>query len=212
MLGWKDQALAKRLWYYGRVIRKRNAMISLDLLPSFYALSPNYGDPESDLLAEYENGTISRETRTIFYALLNHGPLDSITLKKVSGFSSRESVGAFEKCISLLQSQFRILPIGVAEAGRWSYAFIYGLTHLIFPDIPILAHTITEQKARSNILQKYIQNVGAVSLDQICRLLGWNLIQVHSSIKDVVEKDKHLFIIQHSNLSKTIVSLKSLIV
>jgi len=37
---WKDKALGQRLWYYGRVLAQRNAMISLALLPCFYALSP----------------------------------------------------------------------------------------------------------------------------------------------------------------------------
>src|ERR1035437_10293576 len=38
--GWKDDQLDKRRWYYGRTLRRRNTLISLDVLPYFYALSP----------------------------------------------------------------------------------------------------------------------------------------------------------------------------
>ena len=53
---WKDKSLGKRLWYYGRVLSNRNAMVSLDLLPFFYALSPNYGSPSEDYLEQYMLG------------------------------------------------------------------------------------------------------------------------------------------------------------
>jgi hypothetical protein len=38
---WKDGALGKRLWYYGKVLRRKATMISLSVAPYFYALSEN---------------------------------------------------------------------------------------------------------------------------------------------------------------------------
>ncbi|MRR30185.1 hypothetical protein EG834_07660, partial [bacterium] len=32
---WKDQMLDKRVWYYGRILRKRNTIISLQTAPYF---------------------------------------------------------------------------------------------------------------------------------------------------------------------------------
>src|SRR5450759_1570616 len=43
---WKDSLLGKKRWYYGRVIKHRNAMISLQLLPFFYALSSIIESPK----------------------------------------------------------------------------------------------------------------------------------------------------------------------
>src|SRR5574340_975227 len=51
--GWKDRMLGKKRWYYARILRKRNTIISLETIPFFYALSPNYGSPEEDYLEEY---------------------------------------------------------------------------------------------------------------------------------------------------------------
>ena len=46
--GWKDDALGKRVWYYGKILRKKATMIDLDIAPYFYALSENYDDDETD--------------------------------------------------------------------------------------------------------------------------------------------------------------------
>ena len=53
---WKDALLGEKKWYYARILRRRNTIISLNLLVYFYALSPNYGDPEQDFLDLYEQG------------------------------------------------------------------------------------------------------------------------------------------------------------
>jgi hypothetical protein len=39
--GWKDQSLDKKWWYYGKLLRRRATLVSLDMLPYFYALSEN---------------------------------------------------------------------------------------------------------------------------------------------------------------------------
>src|SRR3989304_1649218 len=41
--GWKDQSLDKRWWYYGKLLRGKATLVSLKLLPYFYALSENFG-------------------------------------------------------------------------------------------------------------------------------------------------------------------------
>ena len=40
-LAWntKDAALAKRWWYYGKLIKSKATLVSLDLFPNFYALT-----------------------------------------------------------------------------------------------------------------------------------------------------------------------------
>ena len=41
---WKDNALDQRIWYYGKVLRRKATMIALEVAPYFYALTENYGD------------------------------------------------------------------------------------------------------------------------------------------------------------------------
>ncbi len=170
--GWKDSLLGKRRWYYGRVLRKRNTMIALDVLPYFYALSPNYGDPDEDYLIDYEAGKLPLAAKLLYEALLREGPLDTISLRKGAGLTSRASDTEFNRALDELQTSFRILPVGVSEAGAWHYAFIYDIVPRHFPDIVEKAHPITEPEARQKLIALYLRSVGAAPLKEIQRVYG----------------------------------------
>ena len=62
---WKDSLLGKHVWYYGKILRKKATIISLQVAPYFYALSENYGSPEEDYLTIYEQGRMTQEARAL---------------------------------------------------------------------------------------------------------------------------------------------------
>jgi len=171
--GWKDQFLGKRRWYYGRLLRRRNTMVSLHLLPFFYALSPNYGDPEHDYLEQYQQGAITLEEKSIFEALLKKGTLDTLSLRREAHLSSPENTTRFNRALDALQAELKILPVGISQAGAWNYAFIYDLVTRHFPTLQDQARLISEREAQQRILLAYLQSVGAASIPKIERLLGW---------------------------------------
>src|SRR3989304_251405 len=70
---WKDEALDKRRWYYGRLLHGRATLVSLEFLPVFYALSENYGDP-GEFLQQYQEGRLSAEAKSVYESLLHLGP------------------------------------------------------------------------------------------------------------------------------------------
>lgn len=172
---WKDSLLDKKVWYYARVIRQRNTMISLSLLPNFYALSPNYGSPEEDIQDQYRQGIIPLEAKQLFETLLEKGPLDTISLRKESHLSSANATQPFQRALSLLQRDFKLLPIGIAEVGAWRYAFRYDLTHRYYPDLIESAHEISEANARTHLVKSYLDSIGAASDRQISKVFGWPL-------------------------------------
>jgi hypothetical protein len=184
--GWKDGMLGKQRWYYGRVLRKKNTFISLDILPYFYALSPNYGDPDEDYLIDYEQGRLTAAAKNMYEALLSRGPLDTIALRKLAGLTSQASNTEFNRALDELQTTFRILPVGVSEAGAWHYAFIYQILPHQFPDLIDRAHEITEAQARQKILSLYLNTVGAVPFAEIRKLFA---NQPHNWPVPVIERD-----------------------
>jgi hypothetical protein len=171
--GWKDNLLGKKKVFYARCLRHRNAFISLDMLPYFYALSPNYGDPEIDYLDQYEQGLMTVEARFVYEALLKEGALDTISLRKYAHLSSPESDARFNRALDILQGEFKVLPVGVSEAGAWKYAFIYDLIHRHYPDLISRARGITEHEARRRLAEVYLQSVGAIPMKEVGRLFGW---------------------------------------
>ncbi len=190
--GWKDDSLDKKRWYYGRVLKHRNAFISLELLPYFYALSPNYGEPADDYLIQYEQGQLRPESKWVYEALLNEGPMDTISLRKASRLSNRESDGRFNAALDNLQMDFRIIPIGVAPVGAWRYAFIYECTHRHFPDIfqRVIELGLSEPLARCKITETYLQTVGASRVEDIQRLFGWTALQVRRALEELEKSGK----------------------
>jgi hypothetical protein len=184
--GWKDGMLGKRRWYYGRVLRKKNTFISLDILPYFYALSPNYGDPQEDYLIDYEQGRMTAASKNIYEALLRQGPLDTISIRKQAGLTSQASNTEFNRALDELQTTFRVVPVGISEAGAWHYAFIYDILPHHFPDIVERAHDITESQARQKIICLYLQSVGAATFAEIKRIFG---NQPHNWPAAVIERD-----------------------
>lgn len=170
--GWKDSLLGKGRWYYGRMLRKRNTMISLEMLPYFYALTPNYGDFHEDYLIDYDEGRLPLAAKLIYEALLTKGPLDTIALRKQAGLTSRSSDTEFNRALEELQTTLRILPVGVTESGAWHYSFLYDIVARHFPNLVEQAHPITEPEARQKILECYLRAVGAVPFKEIQRVFG----------------------------------------
>jgi uncharacterized protein YcaQ len=148
-------------------------MISLDLLPYFYALSPNYGDPENDYLEDYRKGILTMEARTVYETLLKEGPLDSISLRKKSHLGSADSNSRFNKALEVLQTSFRIVPAGVCDAGSWHYAFLFDMFHNQFPEAIEKSRLISEPAARKFILETYFRSVGVCTRRDLIKIFRW---------------------------------------
>jgi len=185
---WKDELLDKKVWYYARVLRKRNTIISLESLPFFYALSPNYGEPEIDYLEQYEAGFMTQEAKLVLEALLKEGPLDTISLRKAARLSNPESTSRFNRALDTLQFEFKALPTGIAEAGAWRYAFIYDLTHRYFPELQQQARLISEGAARQHLLKQYLTSVATATIRDIQRLFSWRPDDVQRSVAALVQE------------------------
>lgn len=170
---WKDDLLGKGVWYYAKVLRQKSTMISLNLLPYFYSLSPNFGNPEEDYLITYQEGKLSLEEKQVYEALLDKGPLDSLALRKEARLSTKENAYRFSRALNLLMRDFRILPVGVAKAGTWNYAFVYDTVHRQFPDLIETAHPFSEPEGRACILETYFRSVGACKVSMIRKLFLW---------------------------------------
>ncbi len=183
---WKDEALDQRWWYYGKLLRRRATLVSLELLPSFYALSENYGDAR-DYLVEYEEGRLSAEAKAVYEALLENGPLDAVRLRKESRLAATQAKARFDRALVELQGDLKVLPVGVADAGAWHYAFIYELVERWYPDLPAQARPISTREARSRIVKQYLENLIVAQRRTISQGLGWRPVDVDRTLTALME-------------------------
>ena len=186
--GWKDGMLDKRQWYYAKILRGKATMIALDTAPFFYALSENYGDPDHDYLQLYEDGLLPREAKLIYEALLHEGPLDTVNLRRKIHMTGKASNSPFERGLTNLQRDFKILPVGIAEAGAWRYSFIYDLVHRHYPELPDQARPIKRGQARQKLHSLFFDSVGAATTGEARKLFQWPKKDLDRTLATLVER------------------------
>ncbi len=208
--GWKDDALDKRIWYYAKVLRRKATMISLEVAPYFYALTENYGDYREDYLIPYEEGRLPQGAKQVYEAILDNGPLHTIDLRRLARMSNARDA-EFNKALEILQADFKILPIGVAQAGSWNYAFIYEITARYWPDLPEQARRISEAEARSKLLELYFQSVGAAMMRDVNKVFQWGNALSERAVKRLVERGSILEEVERGDMPGEWLALAELV-
>ena len=171
---WKDTLPSQGLVFYGKVFRKKPTMVSLELLPPLYALSPNYGSLD-DYALQYEDGELSAEAKNVYEALLSHGAMATSRLRQEAGLpGGGDNARLFERALTELQAELKITKVGISDANRWGYAYVYDLFLRQFPEIPDLAREISTDRAMETLLLQHLANVIAVPERDARLLFGWD--------------------------------------
>ena len=184
---WKDGALGRKVWYYAKILRRKATMVSLKVAPYFYALSENYGSPEEDYLLAYEEGRMPQSAKQVYETLLKEGAMNTLDLRRAAKLANAKE-SEFSKALEILQADFKILPVGVAEAGAWKYSFIYEIVPRHFPELPEQARHIGEGEARMKLLELYFESVGAAQERDAVKLLGWKRELVTRAVAGLIKK------------------------
>ncbi len=166
-------------------------MISLDLIPTFYACSENLGDLY-EYLEQYRAGMMTAEAKWIYEALLEHGPLDTIRLRRESRMSGRSAKSRFDRALVELQVGMKVLPVGVARTGRWKYAFTYDIVQRHFPELPEQAREIKRSQAQRTLVSRYVDDVVAADRKQIARIFHvfrWTSSELERAIATLLQEE-----------------------
>jgi hypothetical protein len=184
---WKDSMLDQKRWYYGKLLRRRATIVSLEMIPYFYALSERVGDLD-DYMLYYEDGNLTYEEKSIADALLHHGAMHTIELRRKAHLSAASAKSRFERSLATLQRGLYILPIGVAEAGSWRYAFIYELFDRWFPQIVSRARSVSSQEATTKLTAALLESVGVTTSKAVGRLFRWKDEVVLNALQELKEE------------------------
>jgi len=187
--GWKDESLDKKIWYYAKILRRKATFLSLEIAPYFYALSENYGSPEEDHIIAYEEGHLTMAAKQVYDALLEKGSLNTLDLRKEARLQNAKE-SEFNRALEDLQKDFKILPVGIAEAGAWHYAYRYELTARHFPELLEQARPIGESDARRKLVELYLHSVGATHKRDLVKLFGWPPELVKRSVDKLLQVGK----------------------
>ncbi|MDR7533653.1 MAG: hypothetical protein QN162_09980 [Armatimonadota bacterium] len=166
---WKDELVARREVHYGKVLRRKPAYVSLALLPAFYALSGNVGEPD-DHLQHFREGRLSLLARALYEAILADGPLSTWALRR--RFVARAESGTrFHRALDDLQALFLIAKVG--EEEQWRGGFRWDAFHRWQPGAVRAAARLSAEDAAARILDRYVRIVGAATPPAIAQAFGW---------------------------------------
>ena len=208
---WKDDLLGKKKWYYAKILRRRSTIISLKLVPYFFALSQSVHESLGDLIFLYKQGKISVEEKRIYKELAVSGPLDTITLRNQSNLPASGSPSRFNRALELLQRDFRIIPSGISQNGRWKYAFIYQTVQNEFPELIERSMQIDKEDAFIAILRSYFRSNGTGTYNNIQKLFGWRLHDIHKATNSLIATGEIIQICPDEDKGEDIFAIPELI-
>jgi len=172
--------------YYGKIIRKKNYLISMKLFPSFYSL---YAKP--DYLDEYYAGHLSRKAKEIMGLLTERKVLSTDRIRSCLptrrqgilpyfSLKGKEKTRALHKALVELQGKGMISCVGSVKRGASNWdTFLWGVLEDWLPeDIKIEAANLDGQKAMSNIIEKSVYTLVITEQITIAKFFKWNLDEV----------------------------------
>ncbi len=180
----KDSLPEKKALYYGKALKKRPTMISLEYFPYFYVLSGNNGKSNC-YLDQYKHGELSESAKNIIEALLANSPQLTRDLKIASGLSSPGQRREFDQAMAELQMKMHVVKI--AEIYE-PFSFVWETVLKRFPKEISLAKRISTEKAREKILIKYFENLIVSNTANIDRMFGWGKDVIEKCLSSLVEK------------------------
>ncbi len=80
----------------------------------------------------------------------------------------------FDRALKELQIEFKIVKVGISEASRWGYAYVYDLFLRRFPELPEVARRISTDQAMNTLLLRHLHNVVAQPEKALQRLFRWD--------------------------------------
>ncbi len=184
---WKDDIPTHKEAWYGKIIRGKPAFIAFNDLPALYALSSNYGELD-DYLEAYADGLMSSEARTIYELLLKEGPLPTSTMRKATGMSGGgDNARRFERAITELQADLKIVKAGTSDANRWKYCYVYDLLLRWAPNLGEQAREYNSRKAMRHLITRYLQTSQAAPPTAFSRLFGWDPSITQRTIDEMLQ-------------------------
>jgi hypothetical protein len=104
----KEVLPAERKAYYGKLLKRRPTMVSLEFLPFFYVLSGRTGSRD-EYVREFEKGRLSRLAKEIMDALHDDWPQSTKGLKLATGMSGKRDRAGFDKAMAELQEGMYVI-------------------------------------------------------------------------------------------------------
>ena len=180
----KEVLPSERKIYYGKLLKRRPTMVSLEYLPFFYVLSGRTGTRD-EYRQQHFRGKLSSLGKEIMDALMDVSPQATKGLKLSTGMTGKRDRAQFDKAISELQEKMYIAKI---REEHDPFTFVWAPLSSSFSPQLRKARRITPETARVRILERYFRNQLVGSVTTAHRLFRWNKQDIFRTLGQLVQR------------------------
>jgi hypothetical protein len=175
----KDRLPAKKLVYYGKLLRGRPLLVALDLFPAFYALVRGR-QRAGDYRHEYEEGRLSHTARRLMDALLREHPQYTRELRASTFMLEPSKTREFERAMAELQQGLWVVK--TEERYEPSFSYRWDLVERWLPDEVAAGRRLAREAATDRLIERYLAGAVYTSERLLGRLFGFRAAEVASAL------------------------------
>lgn len=175
----KDTLPAKRLVYYGKLLKGKPTLVSLKMFPAFVTLIRD-GRRSGDYLFDYRDGRLSRPARQLMDTLMEMHPLETGELRRRAGLGSATQTSEFERAMAELQRKLWVVK--VEELYEPTFSYRWDLLDHWLPEQVRRGDELSRDEAILQVVEAYLKVVIASQERIIGRLLDLSSREVERAL------------------------------
>lgn len=181
----KDELPARRLVYYGRLLRRRPLLVALDLFPAFYAVTRGR-QRARDYRAEYEAGRLGHTARRIMDALIREHPQYTRDLRASCFLLQPERTRDFERAMAELQQGLWVVK--TEERYEPTFSYRWDLLETWLPDAVSEGRRLDRARAVERLVARYVGGAVFTSQPLLVRLFGLPRDEIADAVDHLVRR------------------------
>ena len=181
----KDLLPAKKRVYYGKLLKGRPTLVSLECFPAFFRLIR--GEKGSgDYLSDYRAGRMTRTAKVVLDALQEMHPQYTPELRATCRLKAPEHTREFERAMGELQRGLWIVK--TEERYEPSFSYRWDLLDYWLEEQVLAARKLDRAEAVYRLVRKHIEVVHYSRADLIASLLTLPISEVTAGLDHVISE------------------------
>lgn len=181
---WKDLLQEKKLAFSGRIVRRKATLVSMKLLPAFYAVYQT-GGGYAMYEEEYYWGKLGELANRVAEYLDRNGPTPTDALRRAVMPAGKQHTRRFHAALLELQSKFKIVTVGL-EDRSWGVRVLDLFVNWIPEKVERRAEKMDRREALESILGAFVDTAGAVPEAVVARTFGWHSADASGAIESLI--------------------------
>jgi hypothetical protein len=181
-LAWdlKDRLPSRRLTYYGKLVKGKPTLVSLQLLPAFLALIRD-GKGSGDYIVDYRQGRMSRAAVTILELLHESSPRATPDLRRAVASRDPDRTAEFDRALAELQRGLWVVK--VEEVYDPDFYYQWDLLDNWLPEPVALSLGLRRNEAVKRLVAAYLRSAAASQPRFLAGLFGVAAEEVEAALK-----------------------------